>query len=215
MNCDKKIMRLYAITDRAWVGKMTLLEQVEAALKNGVSCLQLREKDLDKEAFLAEAKEIAILCRNYHVPFIINDNVELAIKCGADGIHVGQEDMLVSDVRSRVGSQMIIGVSAHSVEEAIEAEKNGADYIGAGAVFSTSTKTDVDRMPFKTLKEICKAVEIPVVAIGGISKNNVLELSGSGIDGIAVISAIFAADDPAEATRELLKLSNKMVKYNE
>lgn len=204
-------MLLYAVTDRAWVGAMSLYEQVEAALKNGATCIQLREKDLDEETFLAEAKEMAKLCRQYHVPFIINDNVDIAIKCGADGIHVGQEDMAVSDVRSRVGDDMIIGVSAHTVKEALEAVRNGADYLGLGAVFSTSTKTDVNVMPFETLKDICQAVEVPVVAIGGISKNNLMELSGSGVDGIAVVSAIFGASDPGASTRELRSLSEKMV----
>lgn len=204
-------MLLYAVTDRAWVGAMSLYEQVEAALKNGATCIQLREKDLDEESFLAEAREMTKLCRQYHVPFIINDNVDIAIKCGADGIHVGQEDMAVSDVRSRVGDDMIVGVSVHTVKEALEAVRNGADYLGVGAVFSTSTKTDVNVMPFETLKGICQAVEVPVVAIGGISKHNLMELSGSGVDGIAVVSAIFGASDPGAATRELRSLSEKMV----
>ncbi len=211
MKCDKKAMLLYAVTDRAWVGAMSLYEQVEAALKNGATCIQLREKDLDEESFLAEAREMTKLCRQYHVPFIINDNVDIAIKCGADGIHVGQEDMAVSDVRSRVGDDMIVGVSVHTVKEALEAVRNGADYLGVGAVFSTSTKTDVNVMPFETLKGICQAVEVPVVAIGGISKHNLMELSGSGVDGIAVVSAIFGASDPGAATRELRSLSEKMV----
>lgn len=214
MKCDKKTMLLYAVTDRAWVGKMSLYEQVEAALKNGASCIQLREKELDEEAFLAEGMEIARLCQKYQVPFIINDNVDIAIKCGADGVHVGQEDMIASEVRSRVGEDMIIGVSAHTVEEALEAVKNGADYLGVGAVFSTSTKSDVNVMPFETLRDICQAVEVPVVAIGGISQNNLMELSGSGVDGVAVVSAIFGAIDPGIATRELLSLSEKMVNYH-
>lgn len=211
MRCDKKTMLLYAVTDRAWVGKMGLYEQVEEALKNGATCVQLREKDLDKEAFLAEAIELAKLCKEYQVPFIINDNVDIAIKCGADGIHVGQEDMAASAVRAQVGESMIIGVSAHTVEEALTAVKNGADYLGLGSVFSTSTKSDVEQISYETLRAICNAVDVPTVAIGGISKKNILKLSGSGVDGVAVVSAIFGAEDPGAATAELLALADKMV----
>lgn len=211
MKCDKNTMLLYAVTDRAWVGKMSLYEQVEATLQNGATCIQIREKELGDETFLEEAKEMAALCKRYHVPLIINDNVEIAIACHADGIHVGQEDMKASDVRKRVGEEMIIGVSAHTVEEALEAVENGADYLGLGAVFTTSTKADVDVMPFETLKEICAAVNVPTVAIGGISKENVMKLSGSGVDGVAVISAIFGAEDPGKATAELLEETKRMV----
>lgn len=207
-------MLLYAVTDRAWVGEMTLIEQIEAALKNGATCIQLREKNLDEEAFLKEAIEIKSLCAKYNVPLIINDNVDIAIKCHADGIHVGQEDMAACDVRSRVGEDMIIGVSAHTVDEAREAVKNGADYLGLGAVFSTSTKLDVDNMSAEMLKAICDAVDVPTVAIGGISKDNIMRLSGSGVDGVAVVSAVFAAKDPGKATAELLELSKAMVKGN-
>lgn len=210
MRCDKNMMRLYAVTDRAWTGRHSLYEQVEAALKNGVTCVQLREKDLDDAAFLAEARQLAALCRRYGVPFIVNDNVDIAIQCGADGVHVGQEDMAVSVVRQRVGDKMIVGVSAHTVEEALEAVRNGADYLGVGAVFSTSTKTDVDVMSFETLSDICRAVDIPVVAIGGISKENILQLSGSGVDGVAVVSAIFGTEDPGAAAAELLELAEEL-----
>lgn len=211
MKCDKKAMLLYAVTDRAWAGEMSLYEQVEEALKNGVTCVQLREKELDEDVFLEEAVALANLCRQYHVPFIINDNVDIAIKCGADGIHVGQEDMIASAVRERVGEDMIIGVSAHTVEEALEAVKNGADYLGLGAVFSTSTKADVEPMSYETLRAICNAVQVPTVAIGGISKKNILQLSGSGVDGAAVVSAIFGAKEPGAAAAELLTLANEMV----
>ena len=149
MKCDKQMMRLYAVTDRAWTGKQSLYEQVEAALKGGATCVQLREKALSDEEFLAEALEIRELCGRYHVPFFINDNVEIAIRCKADGIHVGQEDMAAAQVRRRVGPDMMIGVSAHSVEEALEAVKHGADCLGVGAMFSTSTKTDVNLLPKK------------------------------------------------------------------
>ena len=204
-------MLLYAVTDRAWVGKQSLYEQVEYALKGGATCVQLREKELDDEAFLNEAMEISALCRKYGVPFFINDNVEIAIKCRADGIHVGQEDMEASKVRERVGSDMMIGVSVHSVEEALEAVKNGADCLGVGAMFSTSTKTDVNVMPKETLRDICAAVDIPVVAIGGIGKSNISQLAGTGVNGVALVSAIFAADDIESECRLLRKLSEEMV----
>ena len=211
MKCDKKSMLLYAVTDRAWVGKQSLYEQVECALKGGATCVQLREKELDDEAFLNEAMEISALCRKYGVPFFINDNVEIAIKCRADGIHVGQEDMEASKVRERVGNDMMIGVSVHSVEEALEAVKNGADCLGVGAMFSTSTKTNVNVMPKETLRDICAAVDIPVVAIGGINKSNISQLAGTGVNGVALVSAIFAADDIESECRLLRKLSEEMV----
>ena len=211
MKCDKKSMLLYAVTDRAWVGKQSLYQQVECALKGGATCVQLREKELDDEAFLNEAMEISALCRKYGVPFFVNDNVEIAIKCHADGIHVGQEDMEASKVRERVGNDMMIGVSVHSVEEALEAVKNGADCLGVGAMFSTSTKTDVNVMPKETLRDICHAVDIPVVAIGGINKSNISQLAGTGVNGVALVSAIFAADDIESECRLLRKLSEEMV----
>ena len=211
MKCDKKAMLLYAVTDRAWIGKQSLYEQVESALKGGATCVQLREKELDDETFLNEAMEISALCKRYGVPFFINDNVEIAIKCHADGIHVGQEDMEAAQVRHRVGNDMMIGVSAHSVEEALEAVKNGADCLGVGAMFSTSTKTNVNVLPKETLRDICAAVDIPVVAIGGIGKSNISQLAGTGVDGIALVSAIFAADDIENECRLLRKLSEEMV----
>ena len=211
MKCDKKAMLLYAVTDRAWVGKQSLYEQVESALKGGATCIQLREKELDDEAFLNEAIEISALCKQYRVPFFINDNVEIAIKCHADGIHVGQEDMEAAQVRQRVGDDMMIGVSVHSVEEALDAVKNGADCLGVGAMFSTSTKTDVNVLPKETLRDICAAVDIPVVAIGGIGKSNISQLASTGVDGVALVSAIFAADDIESECRLLRKLSEEMV----
>lgn len=204
-------MLLYAVTDRAWVGKQSLYEQVESALKGGATCVQLREKELDEDNFLKEAMEISALCRRYKVPFFVNDNVEIAIACHADGIHVGQEDVKASQVRQRVGEDMIIGVSAHSVEEAQEAVRNGADCLGVGAMFSTSTKADVEVLSKETLRDICLAVDIPVVAIGGIGKSNILQLAGTGVDGVALVSAIFAADDIESECRLLRKLSEEMV----
>lgn len=211
MRCDKKSMLLYAVTDRAWIGKQSLYEQVESALKGGVTCVQLREKNLNDDDFLTEALEISALCRRYGIPFFINDNVELAIKCKADGIHVGQEDMSAAQVRQKVGSDMMIGVSVHSVEEALEAVKNGADCLGVGAMFTTSTKMDADVLSKEILRDICAAVDVPVVAIGGISKSNISELSGTGIDGVALISAIFSADNIENECRLLRRLSEEMV----
>lgn len=211
MKCDKKHMLLYAITDRAWLGDKTLTMQVEEALEGGATCIQLREKELDEETFLKEAFEIKALCLKYKVPFMINDNVQLAIKCGADGIHVGQSDMAAANVRGLIGEDMILGVSAQTVEQAVDAEKNGADYLGVGAVFTTSTKLDADFVSHETLKSICEAVSIPVVAIGGITKENLLDLKGTGIDGVSLISAIFASDNIEMQTKELLKLSKQVV----
>ena len=211
MKCDKRHMLLYAVTDRAWTGKQTLYEQVEAALKGGVTCVQLREKELDETAFLQEAKELCALCRRYGVPFLVNDNVEIAIACGADGIHVGQEDLTAGEVRRRVGENMILGVSVHTVEEACQTVRDGADYLGLGAVFPTSTKTDVEQMPNETLRAICDAVDVPIVAIGGINRGNILKLAGSGVDGVALVSAIFSAEDIEGTCRELRALSEKMV----
>jgi thiamine-phosphate pyrophosphorylase len=212
MICAKENMRLYAITDRAWLKGQSLADQVEQALKGGATCIQLREKNLNEDEFLMEAFEIKQLCQRYNVPFFINDNVEIAIKCGADGIHVGQQDMAASDVRTKIGDQMMLGVSAQTVEQALTAQKNGADCLGVGAVFSTATKLDADAVSHQTLKDICKAVSIPVVAIGGISKSNVMALAGTGVDGIALVSAIFASDNIENECRELLALSDMMVK---
>ncbi|MBQ2412616.1 MAG: thiamine phosphate synthase [Anaerotignum sp.] len=212
MKCSKEMMLLYAVTDRAWTGKQTLMEQVEDALKGGATCVQLREKELDEETFLQEAVEMKALCERYKVPFFVNDNVEIAVKCKADGIHVGQEDMAAAKVRQQVGGEMMIGVSVHSVEEALEAVKNGADCLGVGAMFSTATKTDADVLPKQVLRDICAAVDIPVVAIGGISKENMAELKGTAVDGVALVSAIFAAEDIAGECRLLRRLSEEMVK---
>ncbi|MGN0402087.1 MAG: thiamine phosphate synthase [Acetatifactor sp.] len=215
MNCDKEMMRLYAVTDRAWTGRQTLYEQVEEALQHGATFIQLREKKLDEEAFLAEAKELKKLCQVYGVPFVINDNVEIALACDADGVHVGQEDMQAGEVRAKLGPDKIIGVSAHSVEEALAAVKNGADYLGVGAVFGTATKTDVTAMSYETLRAICDAVEVPVVAIGGIQEDNIDKLTGSGVDGVAVVSAIFGAENIGRATERLRQASDRMVESRE
>ena len=211
MKCDKKDLLLYAVTDRSWLNGATLYSQVEAALKGGATFIQLREKNLDEAHFLEEAKEIKKLCRGYGVPFVINDNVELTLEVDADGVHVGQSDMEAGDVRAKLGPDKIIGVSAQTVEQALLAEAHGADYLGVGAVFPTGSKEDAVEVEHETVKAICEAVKIPVIAIGGISKNNVLELSGNGLCGIAVISAIFAQEDIESATKELKALTKQMV----
>ena len=211
MKCDKKSLLLYAVTDRTWLNGKTLYEQVEKAIKGGVTFVQLREKELDDVAFLKEAFEIKKLCRQYNVPFIINDNVEIARKINADGVHVGQSDMKAGNVRTILGEDKILGVSAQTVEQALLAEKEGADYLGVGAVFPTGSKMDADDVSYETLKKICSAVSIPVVAIGGIGAGNVLKLENSGISGIAVISAIFSAEDIEKATKNLKELTEEVV----
>ena len=211
MRFDKKALLVYAITDRSWLGQQTLEEQVEEALQGGTTCLQLREKDLEEELFLEEAINIKALCKEYNVPFLINDNVELAVSCDADGVHVGQNDLPVEKVREMIGPEKILGVSAQTVAQAIDAEKKGADYLGVGAVFATSTKADADTVDRETVKEICKSVSIPVVAIGGITKQNILELKGTGIDGVSIISAIFGSGRIKETCEEFVVLAKEMV----
>lgn len=210
-NVNSKDLLLYAVTDRYWLEGRTLKEVVKESLDGGVTFLQLREKTLDDETFLEEAKELQALCREYKVPFVVNDNVDIAVAMDADGVHVGQSDMEAGSVRERLGPDKILGVSAQTVEQALLAEARGADYLGVGAVFPTGSKDDADDVSHETLKAICEAVSIPVVAIGGIKKDNVMELSGSGICGIAVISAIYAQKNIPEATRELRKITEEMV----
>ena len=212
MKCDPKDLLLYAVTDRHWLNGRTLVDVVKESLDGGVTMIQLREKSLDEGKFLEEAKELQALCRERHVPFIVNDNVDIAKAMDADGVHVGQSDMEALDVRAKLGPDKIIGVSAHTVEEALLAEKQGADYLGVGAVFPTSSKSDVGEMSYETLKAICKAVSIPVVAIGGISGENVGKLAGSGICGVAVISAIYAAKDVKAAAADLKTTVKEMLR---
>lgn len=211
MKCDKKDLLLYAVTDRSWVGNSTLYHQVEEALKGGATFVQLREKDLSEEEFYQEALEIQQLCRQYGVPFVLDDDVELAKRVNADGVHVGQSDMEAGNVRAILGEDKILGVSAQTVEQAVLAQQRGADYLGVGAVFHTDSKADAKPVSYETLKAICQAVTIPVVAIGGIGQGNVKELAGSGICGVAVISAIFAAEDIREATARLKALTEEAV----
>lgn len=203
---------LYAVTDRHWLGDRTLYDVVRESLDGGVTFLQLREKDLDDENFYQEAVELQAMAREYGVPFVVNDNVDIAVRMDADGVHVGQSDMEAGDVRALIGPDKILGVSAQTVEQARLAEKRGADYLGVGAVFPTGSKDDADDVSFETLKAICEAVSIPVVAIGGITLENTPQLAGSGICGIAVISAIYGQKDIYEATVSLKKVTEEMVK---
>lgn len=205
MKCDKKDLLLYGVTDRAWLDGRDLADVVEQSIRGGVTMVQLREKDLEPAAFLAEAKRIREVCRRHGVPFLIDDDVELALEVGADGVHVGQSDMEAGAARARVGQDMLLGVSAQTVEQAVRAQAAGADYLGVGAVFPTGTKTDAEAVPFDTLKAICAAVDIPVVAIGGIGPDNVDRLAGSGICGVAVVSALYAQQDPCAAAERLLQ----------
>ena len=205
-------MLLYAVTDEMWLKEgQTLASVTEEVLKNGATFLQIREKELGDADFLNQAKALKEVAARYGVPYVVNDNIQVALECDADGVHVGQSDIVGKDVRSMIGPDKILGVSANTVETAIAAEKAGADYIGVGAVFNTSTKKDATTLSVSQLREICDAVRIPVVAIGGISSGNILQLSGSGIDGVAVVSAIYAQSDPGAATAELLEKARKMV----
>ncbi len=210
MNCSREMMRLYAVTDRSWLNGQTLYEQVEQALKGGVTLVQLREKGLGAEQFLQEARQIQQLCRRFGVPLIINDSIEVALAVDADGVHLGQDDANAAQARQLLGKDKIIGVSAHNVQEALQAVQDGADYLGSGAVFGSGTKTNVSTLPMQTLREICNAVPIPVVAIGGITEQNLQQLSGTGISGAAVVSAIFAQENIEEAAIRLRGLLSQM-----
>jgi thiamine-phosphate pyrophosphorylase len=203
MNFCADQLLLYAVTDRAWVGRQTLTEQIEDALRGGVTMVQLREKELPEDAFTAEAVEVGALCHRYGVPLIIDDNVDVALKSGADGVHVGIEDTPVAEIRARAGRDFIIGATAKTVEQARAAQTAGADYLGVGAVFPSPTKKNAIRITAEQLREICAAVTIPAVAIGGISPDNIRKLRGGGMRGVAVISALFGADDIAGAARAL------------
>ena len=207
----RRSMTLYAVTDRTWLGTRTLAQAVEEVLKGGATFLQLREKELDQAAILAQAKEIQAIAARYHVPFVVNDSVEIALASGADGVHVGQSDLMGRDVRALIGPDKILGITANTVELAVAAERAGADYIGAGAVFGTTTKQNAKNLSLDTLKDICRAVSIPVVAIGGINADNLPRLAGTGAAGAAVVSALFAQSDPEAAARHLRALADRMV----
>lgn len=211
MKCDKKDLLLYGVTDRTWLDGRDLADVVEQSILGGVTMVQLREKDLAHDAFLEEARRIGQICLRHGVPFLIDDDVELAAAVGADGVHVGQHDMEAGMARAKVGPDMLLGVSAQTVEQALRAQAAGADYLGVGAVFPTGTKTDAEAVSYDTLKAICEAVDIPVVAIGGIGPDNVAKLAGSGICGVAVVSALYAQKDPCAAARTLLERTRAMV----
>ena len=203
MRLEKDRLLLYAVTDRSWTGQQSLYEQIEEALKGGVTMVQLREKQLSEDELVAEAIQIKELCHRYEVPLIINDNVDAALKSGADGVHVGIEDAPVSKIRKRAGDDFIIGATAKTTEQAKAAEAAGADYLGVGAVFPSPTKKNAIRITPQDLREICGSVAIPAVAIGGITGDNVSEIKGGGMAGVAVVSAIFAAQDIQKAAAEL------------
>lgn len=207
----RKSMCLYAVTDSMWLGNRTLPEVVKEALEGGATFLQIREKNLAYPEFVKLATEVKAVTDAYHIPYVVDDDVELAKEIDADGVHIGQSDLALVEARRVLGPDKIIGVSAHSVAEAIEAERNGADYLGVGSVFTTSTKLDAEAVSKATLKEICEAVSIPVVAIGGIQKDNMLQLKGIKVDGVAVVSAIFAAPDIRKATKELRMTADDLV----
>ena len=210
----RKGMLLYAVTDQSWLKEdQTLFSVCEDVLSNGATFLQIREKDLDADAFEAEAAKLNELCHRYHVPYVVNDSVEIALAIDADGVHVGQSDIKGRNIRGLIGPDKILGISAGTVAEAIAAERAGADYIGVGAVFGTSTKKNARNLSVQKLMEITRAVSIPVVAIGGINATNLPELSGSGVDGVAVVSAIFGAKDPGKATAQLLALVKEMIAH--
>ena len=212
MKLSESMLRLYAVTDRSWLGSQTLAEQVEAALRGGATCVQLREKTQCREDFLRQAQQLKVLCARYGVPLLINDNVELALEVDADGVHVGQEDMDARDVRRLIGANKILGVTAKTVSQALRAQQAGADYLGSGAVFGSTTKANAKPMSRELLQSICQSVSIPVVAIGGIHRGNIASLAGTGIRGVAVVSGIFAAEDIERECRVLRAEISKIVK---
>ena len=212
MRLDKKDLLLYGVTDRTWVGEKSLIEQIEESLEGGVTCIQIREKELNDSEFKKEAMEIKELVDKYKVPLIINDSVQIAIEIGATGVHIGQQDMDIEDARALIGSGMVLGVSTSTVEEAIEAEKKGADYLGVGAVFTTSTKNNASSVSKQLLKQICDAVSIPVVAIGGITESNMHVLEGSGIVGVAIVSAIYGQKNIEVAVKRLKDKAYRVIK---
>ena len=210
----RRAMALYAVTDRSWLREgETLADVCRNVLEHGATFLQLREKELDAESIQKEARELKELCAAFHVPFVVNDSVETALAVDADGVHVGQSDIQGRDIRALIGPDRILGMTARTVEEARAAEAAGADYIGSGAGFGSSTKKNAKNLPLETLRDICASVSIPVVAIGGIGKENIRELAGCGIAGAAVVSAVFGAEDPGRAAEELLALSREIIRH--
>lgn len=213
MRFQKEMLLLYAVTDRAWVGTQSLYEQVEAAINGGVTMVQLREKELSKEAFLKEAMELKMLCHEKGIPFIVNDDVDIALACGADGVHVGIEDAPVSEIRKRVGTEFIIGATAKTVEQAKQAQEAGANYLGVGAIFPSPTKKNAVRITKEQLQKIGKAVELPIVAIGGINKENMEVLKDTKVNGVALVSEIFSAEDIEKNARERKAQIRSILEY--
>lgn len=213
MKLERKMLTLYAVTDRSWLGDESLYQQVKKALEGGVTMVQLREKNLSRKEFEEEAKNILPLCRAYHVPLIINDDVELAKETDADGVHIGQSDMQIQKAREILGADKIIGVTAKTIAQAEAAESAGADYLGSGAVFGSSTKKDAIPLDHDLLQKICESVQIPVVAIGGITAENAMLLKGRGMAGIAVVSGIFACSDIGQAAEKLRKIAEELQDY--
>ena len=213
MKLNGSRLRLYAVTDRAWAAdEDALMDQIAAAIDGGAGIVQLREKHLDHDAFLKEAKRFVALCREKGAVSIINDDVDIALAADADGVHVGQEDLAAGRAREVLGPDKIVGVSAHNVDEALAAQAAGADYLGVGAAFVTGTKTDAKPITRETIRAVTAAVDIPAVAIGGITRENLPQLSGCGLAGVAVVSALFAQPDVKAAARELLALSEEMAR---
>lgn len=210
----KKAMCLYAVSDSMWLNGRTLPEVIRESLEGGATFMQIREKNLPYDEFLELAKEVKKVTDEFRVPYVVNDEVEIAKAIDADGVHIGQSDKALVDARKILGSDKIIGVSAQTVEQAVEAQKNGADYLGVGSIFTTSTKLDADDVSLETLRAICDAVSIPVVAIGGIKEDNILDLKGTHVDGVAIVSGIFGAENIKEATSKLLAISKELVENN-
>lgn len=210
----KKAMCLYAVSDSMWLNGRTLPEVIRESLEGGATFMQIREKNLPYDEFLALAKEVKKVTDEFRVPYVVNDEVEIAKAIDADGVHIGQSDKALVDARKILGPDKIIGVSAQTVEQAVEAQKNGADYLGVGSIFTTSTKLDADDVSLETLRAICDAVSIPVVAIGGIKEDNILDLKGTNVDGVAIVSGIFGAENIKEATSKLLAISKELVGNN-
>ncbi len=211
MRFDKNMLLLYAVTDRSWVGQQSFYEQIEDAILGGATMVQLREKGMSDEELIKEAIQVKNICHRYNVPLIINDNPLVALKSGADGVHVGIDDESVSEIRCKAGADFIIGATAKTIEQAVMAEQAGADYLGIGAVFPSPTKKNAIRISYEQLKAICSSVSIPTVAIGGISFENISEIKGAGVDGVAVVSAVFAADNIRRETAELKRRASKYI----
>ena len=210
MKLEPSRLRLYAVTDRSWLNGGRLVDAVAAALDGGATFVQLREKALDPADILAEARQLAALCHARQIPFVVDDNVDIALAAGADGVHVGQSDLAARRARALLGPDKILGVSAHNAAEALAAQADGADYLGCGAAFVTGTKLDAHPVSAETMRAVTAAVDIPVVAIGGISAANISQLNGRGLAGVAVVSGIFAQPDITAAARELYRLAGEL-----